>query len=150
MLNIRPMKLEDVQAVTEIARDCFSDPWSSAAFQDVFRYSGNYYFVAEKEEMLCGFAGILVSADTADIMNLGVTPKLRGGGIAKQLLHRILEQAVQCGCVQVLLEVRESNQIARMLYENSGFEQIAVRKNYYTKPVEDGIVMQKYLKKKME
>ena len=46
---------------------------------------------------------------------------------------------------RILLEVRESNVPAKTLYENYGFSEIAVRKNYYTKPLENAIVMEKHI-----
>ena len=145
MLVIRPMELEDCPAVSQIDQICFTDPWSLTMFQDLFQYSANYYFVVEKNGKICGFAGILVSMDTADIMNIAVLPEHRGGGIGGQLLECLLNQALQCDCCQMFLEVRESNQSARNLYVKYGFVQIAVRKNYYSDPVEHGIVMQKTL-----
>ena len=42
------------------------------------------------------------------------------------------------------LEVRESNTDARKLYENYGFIQEAVRKNYYENPVENACIMWKH------
>lgn len=136
------MKLEDCQKVYEIDQACFTDSWSLSMFQDIFRYPFNYYFVWEDEQRICGFAGITVSLDTADIMNIAVSKEYRGRGIGKQLLEQLMAQAIQCGCEKMFLEVRESNQTARKLYESSGFVEIAVRKHYYTNPTEHGIIMQ--------
>ena len=142
MVQIRPMVLEDCQWVYEIDRNCFTDSWSLSMFQDLFRYPTNFYFVAEEGQRICGFAGIMVSVDTADIMNIAVQKEDRGRGIGRQLLEQLTAQAIQCGCEQMLLEVRESNQTARRLYQASGFVEIAIRKNYYTSPTEHGIIMQ--------
>lgn len=142
MVQIRPMVLEDCQSVYEIDRNCFTDSWSLSMFQDLFRYPTNFYFVAEEGQRICGFAGIMVSVDTADIMNIAVQKEKRGRGIGRQLLEQLTAQAIQCGCEQMLLEVRESNQTARRLYQTCGFVEIAIRKNYYTSPTEHGIIMQ--------
>lgn len=142
MVQIRPMVLEDCQSVYEIEQNCFADSWSLSMFQDLFRYPTNFYFVAEEGQRICGFAGIMVSVDTADIMNIAVQKEDRGRGIGRQLLEQLTAQAIQCGCEQMFLEVRESNQTARRLYQTCGFAEIAVRKNYYTSPTEHGIIMQ--------
>ena len=142
MVQIRPMVLEDCQWVYEIDRNCFTDSWSLSMFQDLFRYPTNFYFVAEEGQRICGFAGIMVSVDTADIMNIAVQKEDRGRGIGRQLLEQLTAQAIQCGCEQMLLEVRDSNQTARRLSQASGFVEIAIRKNYYTSPTEHGIIMQ--------
>ena len=45
------------------------------------------------------------------------------------------------GTRSLYLEVREANHVARQLYHSAGFEVVGVRKQYYTEPVEDAIVM---------
>jgi hypothetical protein len=40
-----------------------------------------------------------------------------------------------------MLEVRETNQSARNLYESLQFQAYATRKSYYTNPTEDAILM---------
>lgn len=146
MIQIRPMTIEDCQTVHEIEQACFSNAWSLSMFEELFQYSTNFYFVAEEEQKICGFAGITTSIDTADVMNIGVQSGYRGRGIGRELLKQLMEQAVKCGCEQIMLEVRESNHVARQLYRTSGFEEIAVRKNYYSQPTEHGIIMRRILK----
>ena len=41
----------------------------------------------------------------------------------------------------ITLEVRESNIIAQNLYKKEDFINAGVRKNFYTNPVENGIIM---------
>ena len=45
------------------------------------------------------------------------------------------------GVRAIALEVRESNQGARSLYRSYGFEEEAVRKEYYHNPTEDAVIM---------
>lgn len=146
MIEIRPMTIEDAKAVHQIDRICFSDAWSLRMFEELFQYPTNYYFVAEEKDVICGFAGISASIDTADIMNIAVLPECRRRGIGQKLLTTIWNQAKECGCEQIMLEVRESNTSAQMLYANNGFQQIAVRKDYYANPRENGIIMQRSCK----
>lgn len=150
MVQIRPMVLEDCQLVYKIDQTCFTDPWSLSMFQELFRYPTNFYFVAEEGQRICGFAGIMVSVDTADVMNIAVRKEDRGRGIGRQLLEQLTAQAKQCGCEQMLLEVRESNRTARRLYQSCGFAEIAIRKNYYSSPTEHGIIMQCQFKEKIK
>ena len=147
MVRIRSMLMEDCKAVHEIEQQCFADSWSYSMFEELFRYPSNCYFVAENQGEVCGFAGILVTIETADVMNIGVHPAYRQQGIGRMLLNALMDEAKQRGCHQMLLEVRESNQIAIQLYESCGFSQIAVRKKYYSQPLEDGLVMQCDLKR---
>ena len=47
------------------------------------------------------------------------------------------------GCIirAVFLEVRESNDPAKRLYERAGFETVGRRTGYYAHPVEDALVL---------
>lgn len=42
------------------------------------------------------------------------------------------------------LEVRQSNENAIRLYSNAGFVKVGERKNYYSEPAENAILMTKY------
>ena len=53
----------------------------------------------------------------------------------------MLGQGAQSGALRATLEVRQSNDAARMLYERFGFAVAGVRRSYYSKPVEDALVL---------
>ena len=82
-------------------------------------------------------------ADQIHINNLAVLPELRGQGLASRLLGEVMAQAEQWGTISATLEVRRSNTPARQLYAKAGFVEAGVRRNYYTKPVEDALVLVK-------
>ncbi len=148
MIQIRPMTIEDCRQVAQIERICFSNAWSVSMFESLFLYPENHYFVAEQGQeipLIVGFAGILTAIDTADVMNIGVLPEYRKQGIGALLLQNLEEKAKFYNCTQMMLEVRESNMPAVHLYQKHGYIQIAIRKNYYSNPTENGIVMQKRL-----
>jgi ribosomal-protein-alanine N-acetyltransferase len=46
--------------------------------------------------------------------------------------------------IGLTLEVRQSNATAISLYEKHGFINDGIRKNYYSQPTEDGLIMWKY------
>jgi ribosomal-protein-alanine N-acetyltransferase len=66
-------------------------------------------------------------------------------GIAQKLIDKMYETMLKKDVQRITLEVRKSNTPAISLYEKNGFSPIAVRKNYYTSPLEDGIVMEKHI-----
>ncbi len=53
----------------------------------------------------------------------------------------VLDQGATLGARRATLEVRRSNEFARLLYERFGFTVAGVRRAYYTKPVEDALVL---------
>lgn len=85
-------------------------------------------------------AGFLVAQDLGEereILNLAVDPQARRRGVATALVQRELSRrAGVC-----FLEVRESNDAARLLYRKLGFEEISSRPGYYQNPPERAIVM---------
>ena len=57
------------------------------------------------------------------------------------LLRFVLRFAAGLGARRATLEVRRSNTAAKKLYERLGFETVGVRRNYYSTPVEDALVL---------
>ena len=57
------------------------------------------------------------------------------------LLRHVLAEARRLGARRATLEVRASNEAARRFYERLGFYVAATRRNYYTNPVEDALIL---------
>jgi [ribosomal protein S18]-alanine N-acetyltransferase len=55
----------------------------------------------------------------------------------------VLAELTEDGVRAVYLEVRESNQRARTLYESSGFDSVGRRRGYYRHPLEDALVLRR-------
>jgi len=72
-----------------------------------------------------------------------VRSDLQGKGYGREMLLYLLDLIKKNGAERALLEVRQSNQIARKLYQSMGFEEIGVRKGYYPdhEGREDAIVL---------
>lgn len=68
---------------------------------------------------------------------------MRGKGIGKQMLLKLMEEGTGMGVEAFTLEVRKSNGSAIHLYESLGFVTEGVRKNFYEDPVEDALIMWK-------
>jgi ribosomal-protein-alanine N-acetyltransferase len=77
------------------------------------------------------------------VHNLAVRPEYRGGGLGRRLLAIALTIGERRGARVALLEVRESNRPAIALYHSMGFASVAVRRNYYSQPSEDALVLRK-------
>jgi ribosomal-protein-alanine N-acetyltransferase len=101
----------------------------------------SYLFAARDQERLIGFCSFWRVFDELHINNLAVDPAYRRRGVAAALLTRVLAEAPRMGARRTLLEVRRSNSGARQLYERFGFSIAGTRRNYYTQPVEDALVL---------
>lgn len=143
MMHIRPMEESDLDQVMTIENVSFPSPWSLSAFERELKNPWSVAWVCELGERVVGYIIAWKVADEFHIINLAVAPQVRKQGIGKSLLRYALENAE--GCVWARLEVRRSNWIAQALYRKLGFQEIGIRKQYYTDENEDAIVMEKYL-----
>ena len=143
---VRPARLVDVPAVLEIERAVFSDPWSAQSFREALGHPAVYFSCVRRDEgELLGYVVAWFIADEGEIANLAVARSAWGAGIGRALLDAALTEAASRGVTAVYLEVRESNERARRLYQSSKFEEVGRRRGYYRRPVEDAIVLRRTL-----
>lgn len=141
-MNIRLMTEEDVDSVVQIEQQLFSKPWTKQDFMNSMSDRHNIYVVAEDEKQeVIGYCGIWGVLDEGQITNVAVRPDAQGQGIGYEMLSELLRIGKNEGLQQYTLEVRVSNSRAISLYKRLGFEEEGIRKSFYEKPVEDGIIM---------
>jgi [ribosomal protein S18]-alanine N-acetyltransferase len=92
-------------------------------------------------EYITGFVGMWLMVDEAHIINIAVRGACRGKGIGELLLISSIDMATKLKATMVTLEVRVSNTIAQNLYTKYGFNQVGLRKKYYTDNNEDAYIM---------
>ncbi|SDC23711.1 MULTISPECIES: ribosomal protein S18-alanine N-acetyltransferase [unclassified Candidatus Frackibacter] len=146
-LNVEYMKTSDLDQVLVIEKEAFNSPWSRNAFKKEItknRYAN--YFVAKNEQEVIGYIGAWIILNESHITTLAVNPDYRRQGVAKKLLITLFGRLVEEGVNKVTLEVRVSNQSARRLYTDYGFDEAGIRKNYYQDNKEDAVIMWKTLK----
>ena len=145
-LSWRPGALGDVDAMSAIEQQSFSDPWPPSAFRDLISAAHARVSVAADERNdAVGYCVLLCAADEAEVANIAVAVHLRGRGVAARLLDDALEAAQSLGVIEVFLEVRMSNEAARALYRSRGFAQVGRRPAYYRLPTEDALVLRREL-----
>ena len=137
---VRRMTIEDIQAVTEIEKKCFSSPWSEKSFEDSISREDTIFLVCE-EGSITGYIGMYISFDEASITNVAVSPEFRKKGYGEQLVAEAKFAAKEANAENIFLEVRVSNEPAISLYKKMGFEELGIRKKFYEHPVEDAIIM---------
>ena len=138
---IREMTLQDVPAVAEIEKACFSLPWSVQSLVDSVVREDTMFLVCEDAQEIVGYIGMYLSFDEGDITNVAVSPAHRKMGYGEAIVSKAVELAKEKQLEMILLEVRLSNVPAISLYKKMGFEEIGMRKNFYEHPVEDAIIM---------
>lgn len=144
-MKIVPMDLSHVQAVAHLEAACFHDPWSLNAITSEVSNPLSLWLAALDGERVVGYIGSQSVIDQADIMNIAVDPDYRRRGVARRLIVALETRLKQRGVEGLLLEVRVSNEPARMLYEQLGFAVVGRRPGYYSRPKEDALIMRKEL-----
>jgi len=142
---IRQMQLQDVPAIAELEKLCFSDPWSENSIASELDNRLSYWLVAEVDGKIAGYVGSQSVLDAADMMNLAVSPDYRQQGIGQALVNALVHHLQANHMIALLLEVRVSNAPAIRLYEKLGFVQIGRRPKYYHNPREDALILRKEL-----
>ena len=140
-MRVRLSEDTDADAITALEEECFTDAWSPALMSQMFASEWDRIYVLEDEGKVIGYADVRNMYGDCDLMSICVTREARGRGGASLLMEHILEQARADDARQILLEVRRSNEAAIGLYRKFGFEELGVRRNYYSNPVEDAVVM---------
>lgn len=142
-MEIVKMELRHVPEIAALEICCFSDPWSARSIESELHNALSLWLVAEDDGKVAGYIGSQTVLDMADMMNVAVAPEFRRSGIAEKLILELIRQLDSRGTSALTLEVRDSNTGAIALYHRLGFEQIGRRKNYYHKPKEDALILQK-------
>ena len=93
------------------------------------------------KEYVAGFAGIWNVAQEAHITNIAVRESYRQQGVGEHLLISIIDIATELNSQFLTLEVRLSNTTAQNLYRKYGFNQVGLRRGYYTDNREDAVLM---------
>ena len=143
-MKIEKLSASHIDGMERIENECFSEPWSRKSLEELLTTDYAVYFVAVGDDgAVMGYSGMYVSFDTGNINNIGVFAQYRRKGIGAELLEALCAYSRENGIVLLTLEVRESNIPAISLYERFGFKRVGVRKNYYKKPVENGLLYNK-------
>lgn len=145
-LILLAMTENDVPAVASLEKECFSSPWSEASLFESLNNEGSIFLCAKIKEKIVGYIGASVVLDEAYVSDVAVSKNERRRGIGEKLLEECEKICREKGCSFLSLEVRKSNKAAISLYEKCGFVVLGERKNFYSDPRENALIMTKYFK----
>ena len=139
---VRPMVMTDVDGVMAVEHDSFLTPWSRSAFEEELAQNRlARYIVAVENGEIVGYAGTWLVINEAHVTNVAVSGQRRREGIGRLLMQKLMELARDNDMESMTLEVRVSNAAARHLYEQMGFVEAGIRKNYYSETKEDALIL---------
>ena len=142
-LLIHPATVADLPAMMALEkRAATAAHWSAEQYEALFRASdpGRVALILWEASELQGFVIARVVGKEWEIENIAVAGPARRRGLGTRLLGELLDSARAKDAAAVFLEVRESNQAARALYEKWAFLESGRRRRYYQDPDEDAIL----------
>lgn len=130
--TVRHVRLDDFDTIIEIERKSFRIPWEYSIYLRICLQGGRvlssdggmlFMDVLEKEKKIAGFAVWETDplSNKGHILNLAVIEEERSKGYGKMLIRHVQESLKNAGMASCNLEVRESNSVARSLYETCGY-----------------------------
>ncbi|MDN6195577.1 MAG: ribosomal protein S18-alanine N-acetyltransferase [Atopostipes suicloacalis] len=130
--------------IWQVAESAYKNgsPWSLEQFEGLIAFKNVTTLIAEKKGK--EIVALVIASKTnieADIYMLAVKASEQGKGIGQELLQKLIQEMRANDLETIFLEVRESNSAANKVYQRLGFKQIGRRKNYYSKPKEDALMM---------
>ena len=142
-LSIRPATAADLPSMMALEKHAATAAhWSAGQYEALFRASdvGRVALVLQEESGLQGFVIARAAGEEWEIENIAIAGQARRRGLGTRLLGQLLDLARAQSATAVFLEVRESNQAARALYEKWAFLESGHRRRYYKDPAEDAIL----------
>jgi ribosomal-protein-alanine N-acetyltransferase len=129
-IHYRRMRVADLAEVANLEKELYAFPWSIGNFRDSVT-AGYDCWTVTHGETLVGYAILMIAVDEAHLLNIAVAPEWQNQGVGRAFLQHMIQVAKDAACQIVYLEVRPSNIAARHLYRVLGFQQIAIRPEYY-------------------
>ena len=127
--------IDYIEQIFNLEKEIFKNSaFSKSYLNTLIKGDNSFIYVYLIDDKVCGYLMILDSIDVYEILAIATIEEYRNKGIAQELLAKIRIK-------NIFLEVRESNQTAINFYKKNKFKEISIRKNYYSKPTENAIIM---------
>jgi len=141
-VEIVPMAGSDLERVLQIERASFSSPWSRSMFMaELGPDPISFSFVLRTQGRTVGYICFWIVFDELHLLNLAVDPEYRSKGLGEDAICWALNFGRRRGIHTACLEVRTSNHAALNLYKKTGFVPYGIRKDYYSDPQEDALLL---------
>ena len=135
---IKKLTSDDVDYIEQIfnlEKEIFKNSaFNKSYMETLIKGDNSFIYTYIIDNKVCGYLMVLDSIDIYEILAIATVEEYRNKGIAQELLDKIKTK-------DIFLEVRESNQVAINFYKKNKFKEISVRKNYYSEPTENAIIM---------
>jgi len=137
-----PMYRRHVPLIGTMERRNYEFSWTDGIFRDCLKAGYTCQLMMLDDELI-GYGIMQLAAGEAHILNLCIDKPYQRQGFARVMLDHLVQIATDKPSQIIFLEVRPSNPRALNLYQQSGFNEVGLRKGYYdaANGREDAIVM---------
>lgn len=138
-LQLRLADPGDIEAIAGLEERAF-DPalyggsiMSRRSIRNFITRANALLLLAEKDHAVVGYALILFrrTSQHARFYSLAVDPACQGGGVGSALFQAVEDVSRQAGAAELLLEIREDNEILQNRYAKKGYEPYRLVPDYY-------------------
>ena len=127
--------IDYIEQIFNLEKEIFKNSAFSIEYlKTLIKNDNSFIYIYLIDNQVCGYLMVLDSIDVYEILAIATIEEYRNKGIAQELLDKIKTK-------DIFLEVRESNQVAINFYKKNKFKEISIRKNYYSEPNENAIIM---------
>ena len=127
--------IDYIEQIFNLEKEIFKNSaFSKSYLNTLIKGDNSFIYIYLIDDKVFGYLMILDSIDVYEILAIATVEEYRNKGIAQELLDKIKTK-------DIFLEVRESNQTAINFYKKNKFKEISIRKNYYSEPTENAIIM---------
>ena len=124
-----------IEQIFNLEKEIFKNSAFNRTYLDsLIKADNSFIYTYIIDNKVCGYLMVLDSIDVYEILAIATIEEYRNKGIAQELLDKIKTK-------DIFLEVRESNQVAINFYKKNKFKEMSIRKNYYSEPNENAIIM---------
>ena len=135
IIKLTSNDIDYIEQIFNLEKEIFkSSAFNKSYLDTLIKGNNSFVYVYLIGNKVYGYLIILDSIDVYEILSIATIEKYRNKGIAQELLDKIKTK-------DIFLEVRESNQTAINFYKKNNFKEIRIRKNYYSEPTENAIIM---------
>jgi [ribosomal protein S18]-alanine N-acetyltransferase len=133
--SLRPATDDDISHIISVEKQIQKVPWTEENFQAELQKPYSHVLVLTDDEtdlVLAGYVVFWIMLEECQILNIAIDFPFRGLGLAKFMLTRTIQIALQAGAKRAVLDVRKTNTPAIQLYQAFSFNITHVKKRYYS------------------
>ena len=141
-IHSRTVQLDDAPTLASIEALVQPCGWTCTDFTQTLQQHANGCVIIHQQQLI-GFCLWQQVLDEASLLNIAVHPQYQRQGLGRQLVQMMIDNSQAHHAIHLFLEVRRSNQAAIALYEQLGFVEMGIRRQYYRTPQgrEDALLM---------